>query len=69
MVAKQVNQGEPDRTISLDYRACVTRSMLGAVMAEDPRFDSRPDQLENADIKAARVIASLRNLEPVDAIQ
>ena len=43
--------------------------MLGAVMAVGPRFDSRPDQLENADIRAARVIAAVRDLKPVGVIQ
>jgi hypothetical protein len=53
----------------LDYRACVTKSMIGAVIAVGPRFDNRPDQMDNADIKASRVIAAVKDLKPVDAIQ
>jgi hypothetical protein len=53
----------------LDYRACLTRSMLSAVMAVGPRFDSRPDKFEDADVKARRVITAVKDLKPVDAIQ
>ncbi|UCD10157.1 MAG: DUF1679 domain-containing protein [Dehalococcoidales bacterium] len=53
----------------LDYRACITRSMLSAVMAVGPRFESRPDKLEYADIMAKQVIAAVKDLKPVDAIQ
>lgn len=53
----------------LDYRACITRSMLSAVMAVGPRFDSRPDKLEYADNLAKQVIAAVKDLKPVDAIQ
>ena len=52
----------------LDYRACVTRSMLSAVMSVGPMFQSRPDQFELADVLAARVIAAVKDLRPVDAI-
>ncbi len=53
----------------LDYRACLTRSMLGAVMTVGPRFEGRPDKFEDADVKARRVIAAVKDLKPVDAIQ
>ena len=52
----------------LDYRACLTRSMLSAVMTVGPRFEGRPDKFEDADVKARRVIAAVRDLKPVDAI-
>ena len=53
----------------LDYRACITRSMLSAVMAIGPRFESRRDNLEYADNMAKQVIAAVKDLKPVDAIQ
>jgi hypothetical protein len=53
----------------LDYRACVTRSMLSAVMLVGPRFADRPDRLELSDALATRVIAAVRDLNPVDAIR
>lgn len=53
----------------LDYRACVTRSMVSAVMLVGPRFADRPDQPDLADAIAARVIAAVRDLRPVDALQ
>jgi thiamine kinase-like enzyme len=52
----------------LDYRACVTRSMLSAIMLVGPRFVDRPDRLELADALAGRVIAAVRDLHPVEAI-
>lgn len=53
----------------LDYRACVTRSILSAVMLVGPRFVDRPDQLALSDALATRVIAAVRDLNPVDAIR
>jgi hypothetical protein len=53
----------------LDYRACVTRSMLSAVMLVGPRFVDRPDRLDLADALAARVIAAVRDLNTVAAIR
>ncbi len=53
----------------LDYRACVTRSMLSAVMLVGPRFANRPDRTALADAVAARVLAAVRDLSPVDAIR
>jgi hypothetical protein len=43
--------------------------MLSAVMLVGPRFADRPDQLELADILAARVIPAVRDLNPVAAIR
>jgi hypothetical protein len=54
---------------TLDYRACVTRSMLSAVMLVGPRFADRPDQFELADAIAARVIAAVQDHRPVDALR
>jgi thiamine kinase-like enzyme len=53
----------------LDYRACVTRSILSAVMLVGPRFVDRPDRLDLADALATRVIAAVRDLNPVAAIR
>jgi hypothetical protein len=53
----------------LDYRACVTRSILSAVMLVGPRFVDRPDRLDLADVLATRVIAAVRDLDPVGAFQ
>jgi thiamine kinase-like enzyme len=53
----------------LDYRACVTRSILSAVMLVGPRFVDRPDQLALADALATRVIAAMRDLDPVGAFR
>jgi hypothetical protein len=53
----------------LDYRACVTRSMLSAVMLVGPRFVDRPDRFALADVLATRVVAAVRDLDPVDAIR
>jgi thiamine kinase-like enzyme len=55
--------------LKLDYCACVTRSMLSAVMLVGPRFVDRPDQLDLADAVARRVIAAVRDLRPVDAFR
>lgn len=55
--------------LELDYRACVTRSMLSAVMLVGTRFVDRPDRLDLADVLAARVIAAVRDLNPVGAFR
>jgi aminoglycoside/choline kinase family phosphotransferase len=55
--------------LELDYRACVTRSMMSAVMLVGPRFVDRPDRLALADVVATRVIAAVRDLNPVGAIR
>ena len=52
----------------LDYRACVTRSMLSAVMLVGPRYADRPDRLELADALATRVIAAVRDHNPAAAL-
>ena len=57
-----------DRLV-LDYRACVTRSMLSAVMRVGPRFDSQPNHFEIADELAIRVIEAVRDHKPVEVIQ
>lgn len=59
----------PLRTFKLDYRACATRSMVSAVMLVGPKFADRPDQLKLADAVASRVIAAVRDLRPVQAMQ
>jgi hypothetical protein len=56
-----------DRLV-LQYRACVTRSMLSAVTKVGPKFDSLPDRLNRADNLAIRVIEAARDHKPVVAI-
>ncbi|EKE22183.1 MAG: hypothetical protein ACD_7C00024G0002 [uncultured bacterium] len=53
----------------LAYRACVTRSMLSAVMRVGPRFESQPNRFEKADKLATRVIEAVKDLKPIEAIQ
>ena len=53
----------------LDYRACVTRSMISAMMLVGPRFVDRPDRLDLEDALATRVITAVRDLNPVEAIR
>jgi hypothetical protein len=57
-----------DRMV-LDYRACVTRSMLSAVMRIGPRYEGQPNRFKAADELATRVIEAVKDLEPVDAIK
>ncbi|KKP68484.1 MAG: hypothetical protein UR66_C0005G0031 [Candidatus Moranbacteria bacterium GW2011_GWE1_35_17] len=53
----------------LDYRACVTRSMLSAVMRVGPRFENQPNRFKKADELATRVIEAVRDLKSIEAIQ
>jgi aminoglycoside/choline kinase family phosphotransferase len=57
-----------DRLV-LDYRACVTRSMISAIMLVGPRFADRPDREDLADVLARRVTAAVRDLDPVGAMR
>jgi len=65
---RRVRAGYGFDRFQLDYRACVTRSMVSAVMMVDPRFVDRPDQLDLADLLARRVIAAVRDLDPAGAL-
>ena len=69
MLPKRVRTGYAFDRLILDYRACVTRSMMSAVMLVGPRFVDRPDRFDLADTLATRVIAAVRDLKPVDAIR
>jgi aminoglycoside phosphotransferase (APT) family kinase protein len=53
----------------LDYRACVTRSMVSAVMLAGPRFADRPDLLDFSAATATRVIAAVQDHKPVNALR
>jgi aminoglycoside phosphotransferase (APT) family kinase protein len=64
-----VRKGYSLEELRLDYRACLTRSMMSAVMLAGPRFASRPDQPRLADAVAERVIAAVRDLHPADAVR
>jgi aminoglycoside phosphotransferase (APT) family kinase protein len=67
LLPARVRAGYAFERLVLDYRACVTRSMLSAAMLVGPRYVDRPDRLELADVLARRVIAAVRDLRPVDA--
>jgi aminoglycoside/choline kinase family phosphotransferase len=69
LLPKQVQNEYAFGDFKLDYRACVTRSMVSAVMLVGPRFADRPDQPALADTIAARVIAAVQDLSPVDALR
>lgn len=56
-----------DRLI-LNYRACLTRSMLSAVTRVSPKFSNHPDQFGAADKLAIPVIEAVRDLKPIGAI-
>lgn len=51
----------------LDYRACLTRSMFSAVMVVGPKFDTLPNRDKLADVLAKRVIAAVKDLNPIEA--
>ena len=65
LLPERVRAGYPFDRLHLDCRACVTRSMMSAVMLAGPRFADRPDRLDLADVLARRVIAAVRDLDPV----
>jgi hypothetical protein len=69
LLPRRVLKGYSYNDFKLDYRACVTRCMISAVMLVGPRFADRPDQPALADEVAARVIAAVRDLSPVDAMR
>ncbi len=55
--------------LQLDYRACVTRSMMSAVTYVGPKFSNFPDQFERSDTLATRIIAAIKDLKPIEAIR
>jgi len=69
LLPRQALSGYTFGDFKLDYRACVTRSMLSAVMLVGPRFADRPDQPALADTIAARVIAAVEDHRPSEAIR
>lgn len=69
LLADQIRSRYTFDRLILDYRACLTRSMLSAVMRVGPRYDSQPNRFEAADALATRVIEAARDLKPVDAIE
>jgi hypothetical protein len=54
--------------LMLDYRACLTRSMLSAVTRMGPKFDHMPNRFKESDKLVTRVIEAARDLKPVEAI-
>jgi thiamine kinase-like enzyme len=69
LLPERARAAYPFARLMLDYRACVTRSMISAIMLVGPRFTDRPDREELADVLARRVIAAVRDLDPVAAIR
>jgi hypothetical protein len=53
----------------LDYRACLTRSMLSAVTRMGPKFEHLPNRLQLAEKTATRVIEAVKDLKPIEAIR
>ena len=54
--------------LMLDYRACLTRSMLSAVTRMGPKFEHLPNRLQVADKTVTRIIEAVKNLKPIEAI-
>lgn len=69
LLGDKIKTNYPFDRMVLDYRACVTRSMLSAVMRVGPRFEGQPDRFKKADELANRVIEAVKDLKPVEAIQ
>lgn len=53
----------------LEYRACLTRSMMTSVMMIGKRFSHKKSQLSDADIMAEKVIGAIKDLKPINAIK
>lgn len=53
----------------LEYRACLTRSMMSSVMMIGKRFAHKENQMGDADIIANRVIRAVKDLKPIEAIR
>lgn len=69
LLPRQVQKEYSFTDFWLDYRACLARSMISAVMLAGPRFADRPDQPALADAVIPRVIAAVRDLDPVGAMR
>lgn len=52
----------------LEYRACLTRTMMTSVMMIGERFSHKKNQMANADIMAERVFSSIKDHKPIEAI-
>ncbi len=57
------------RIFILEYRACLTRSMMSSVMMIGKRFAHKENQMDDADIIANRVIHAVKELKPIEAIE
>ncbi|MBN2534488.1 MAG: phosphotransferase [Spirochaetales bacterium] len=69
LLPKQVRTDYGFDLFWLHYRACVTRSMLSAIMVIGPGFANRPDQYKLSDVLARCVIAAVKDLKPVEVIR
>lgn len=68
-LGEHIKTSYPLERFVLTYRACVTRSMLSAVMRVGSRFSGQPNQFELADKLAYRVIEAAKDHKPIEAIQ
>lgn len=69
LLSDEIKNSYPFDRMILDYRACLTRSMLSAVMRVGPRFENQPNRFKKSDKLAIRVIEAVKDLKPIEAIQ
>lgn len=69
LLSDEMKVNYPFDRLVLDYRACLTRSMLSAVMRVGSRFSGQPNQFELADKLANQVIEAVKDLKPIEAIK
>jgi hypothetical protein len=69
MLPGQIKSNYDFDHLMLDYRACLTRSMLSAVTRMGPKFEHLLNRLVIADKTVTRVIEAVRDLKPIEAIR
>lgn len=67
-LSEEVKKTYSFKRFNLEYRACLTRSMMTSVMMIGERFSNKKNQMSDADTMAERVIWAIKDLKPVDAI-
>lgn len=65
----EIKKKYPYSIFELEYRACLTRSIVSSVMMIGKRFAEKPKQMFTADIMADRVINAVIDLKPIEAIE
>lgn len=68
LLPKQIRDEYAFDRLVLNYRACLTRSMLSAVTRVSAKFNSHPNQADAADKLAIPVIEAIKDLKPIEAI-